>query len=202
MSTIAIFHSVLGVHQGILDAAELLKEAGHDVHVIDQYNGRVFDDYTEASSFAESIGYEAYMRSALEAVKDLPDGFICVGFSNGGGVSEYIALNRRVAGVVLCSGVMPLEMLHGVFPAAGFLEKGWPQDTPVQIHYAKDDPFRFRGAVEAFSAHVKEQQGTVEFYEYHGTGHLFTDRSLVNEYNETNTRELWNHVLRFCSDIS
>lgn len=202
MSNIAIFHSALGVRQGILDAAEILKAAGHEVLIVDQYNGRVFNDYKEASSFAESIGYEAYMQSALDAVSGLPDGFICVGFSNGGGVSEYIALNRRVAGVVICSGVLPLEMLHGVFPTAGFLEKGWPKNTPVQIHYAKDDPFRFKGAVEAFSALVKERQGTVEFFEYSGSGHLFTDKSLADEYDETNTSELWNHVLRFCSVVS
>ena len=170
--------------------------------IVDQYNGRVFDDYAEASSFAESIGYEAYMKSALEAVANLPDGFICIGFSNGGGVSEYIALNRRVAGIVICSGVLPLEMLHGVYPTAGFLEKGWPQETPVQIHYAQNDPFRFKGAVEAFSAHIKEQQGTVEFYEYSGAGHLFTDKSLADEYDEANTQELWKRVLQFCQTIS
>ncbi len=202
MSNIAIFHSALGVRQGIMDAAEILKAAGHEVFIVDQYNGRVFDDYAEASSFAESIGYEAYMKSALKAVANLPDGFICIGFSNGGGVSEYIALNRRVAGIVICSGVLPLEMLHGVFPTAGFLEKGWPQETPVQIHYAQNDPFRFKGAAEAFSAHITEQQGTVEFYEYSGAGHLFTDKSLADEYDEANTQELWKRVLQFCQTIS
>lgn len=201
MCNIALFHSVLGVRQGILDAEKILKAAGHEVLIVDQYGGRVFDDYAEAGSFAENIGYEAYMQSALEAVADLPDGFICIGFSNGGGVSEYIALNRQVAGTVLCSGVLPLEMLHGVFPAAGFLQKEWPKDTPVQIHYAKDDPFKLQGAVESFSAFVKKHEATVEFIEYSGSGHLFTDKSLTTEYDEANTRAFWNHVLRFCSNI-
>jgi len=48
MTTIALFHSVLGVRPGVLDAAEMLRSHGHTVHVVDQYDGRVFDDYDTA----------------------------------------------------------------------------------------------------------------------------------------------------------
>lgn len=61
MSHIALFHSVLGVRPGVLDAAERLRAEGHDVTVVDQYEGRVFDDYGEADEFARSIGYPALM---------------------------------------------------------------------------------------------------------------------------------------------
>ncbi|MDF2967845.1 MAG: dienelactone hydrolase [Nocardioidaceae bacterium] len=56
MTTIALFHSVLGVRPGVLDAAHLLHAAGHDVHVVDQYGGKVFDDYDEAGKLADQIG--------------------------------------------------------------------------------------------------------------------------------------------------
>ncbi|MGH3499595.1 MAG: hypothetical protein ACRDQA_01640 [Nocardioidaceae bacterium] len=51
---------------------------------MDQYDGRVFDDYDEASEFAESIGYPVLMRLAAEAVEGVPDGFVAAGFSNRG----------------------------------------------------------------------------------------------------------------------
>lgn len=41
-ASIALFHSVLGVRTGVLDAAARLRAAGHDVQVVDQYDGRVF----------------------------------------------------------------------------------------------------------------------------------------------------------------
>jgi dienelactone hydrolase len=104
MVRIALFHSVLGVRPGVHDAADRFRRSGHDVTVVDQYEGRVFDDYAEASRFAESIGYPILMRRAEEAVKDLPDGFVAAGFSNGGGMAEYVATRRSVSGVLMLSG--------------------------------------------------------------------------------------------------
>lgn len=64
MTAIALFHSVPGAGPGVLDAADQLQAAGHEVRVVDQYGGNVFDDYQEASTFAESIGYPTLMRRA------------------------------------------------------------------------------------------------------------------------------------------
>ena len=52
MTSIALFHSVLGARPGVNAAADLLRSHGHTVRVVDQYDGRVFDDYTEADKFA------------------------------------------------------------------------------------------------------------------------------------------------------
>ena len=100
MSTVALFHSVLGVRPGVRDAADRLRAAGHVVHVVDQYDGRVFDSYEEASAFAEGIGYPALMASALAAVEGLPEDLVVMGFSNGGGMATYVAGNRPVAKTV------------------------------------------------------------------------------------------------------
>lgn len=43
MAAIALFHSVLGVRPGVRDAAARLRARGHEVLVVDQYNGRSFD---------------------------------------------------------------------------------------------------------------------------------------------------------------
>jgi len=47
MADIALFHSALGVRPGVLDAADRLRAEDHKVVVVDQYDGRVFDDYNE-----------------------------------------------------------------------------------------------------------------------------------------------------------
>lgn len=62
--------------------------------VVDQYGGRVFDDYEEADEFAQAIGYPTLMGLAAEAVAALSDGFIAAGFSNGGGMAEFVATKR------------------------------------------------------------------------------------------------------------
>ena len=49
MAIVAIFHSALGVRPGLVEFAGKLKRPGREVHVIDQYDGQVFDDYEEAA---------------------------------------------------------------------------------------------------------------------------------------------------------
>ena len=106
MTDIALFHSVLGVRPGVTEAADRLRSAGYKVLVVDQYDGHLFDDYDEADKFAQGIGYPALMGRAAQAVEDLPDGFITAGFSNGGGMAEFVATVRPVAGVLMLSGVL------------------------------------------------------------------------------------------------
>ncbi len=188
MAQIALFHSVLGVRRGVDDAAERLRAAGHDVLVVDQYDGRVFDDYDDADQFAQSLGYPELMRRALAAVEPLADGFVAVGFSNGGAMSEHVATQRRVAGVLMLSGALPLELL-GV--------AAWPQDVPAQIHYTDGDPFRRQEWLDAVADSVRSAGGTVEVFDYAGDGHLFTDPSLTAEYQPDEAELLWRRVLAF-----
>ena len=117
MTRIALFHSVLGIRQGIIDAAEVFRNAGHDVLVVDQYDGRSFDDYAEAGEFAAGLGFpQALMRSALAAIADDPGPLVAAGFSNGAGMAEYVTAIRggRAGGVVgslQFAGALPLAML-------------------------------------------------------------------------------------------
>lgn len=173
MTEIALFHSVLGRRPGIDDAAEVLRTAGHEVLVVDQYDGEVFDDYESADAFATSIGYPELMRRAVAAVAELPDGFVAVGFSNGGGMAEHVATQRQVAGVVMLSGALPLAMI-GV--------EAWPPGVPAQTHYTVGDPFRQPGASETVAASVCAAGAAVEVFDHPGTGHLFTDASLPGEH--------------------
>lgn len=190
MANIALFHSVLGVRHGVLDAAERFRAAGHDVLVVDQYDGQVFDDYGEADKFANEIGYPVLMQRAVEAVRSLPDGFIAAGFSNGGGMAEYVAMQRPVSGVVMLSGALPLDML-GV--------GAWPAGVPAQIHYTEQDPFRTQQWIDAVVERIHAADTAVEVFDYSGSGHLFTDSSLPAEYDEQASELLWSRVLAFAN---
>lgn len=190
MTDIALFHSVLGVRPGILEAADRLRAEGHDLVVVDQYDGRVFDTYAEAGEFVESIGFPRLMEIAEEAVAGIPDGFVAAGFSNGGGMAEFVATRRSVRGVLMLSGALDLAMI-GV--------EAWPNAVPAQIHYTVDDPFRSQDGIDAVAAQVNDAGGSVEIFDYPGAGHLFTDPSLPDEFDAQAAELLWSRVLPFCA---
>ena len=193
MTSIALFHSVLGVRPGVNAAADLLRSHGHTVRVVDQYNGRVFDDYDEAATFATNIGYPALMAAAAQAVEDMPGRFVCAGFSNGGGMSMHVATsNPAVSGALLFSGAMDPAMISVT---------RWPETVAVQVHYTVSDPFRDQGSIEAHDRLVKESGASIELFDYPGRGHLFTDPSLPDEYDPTTTSLLWNRTVEFLDRI-
>ena len=192
MSTVALFHSALGVRPGIRDAAAALREAGHDVLVVDQYDGRVFDRYEDAQAHVGRVGFPALMQRALDEVAALADGFIAAGFSNGAGMAQYVATQRRVAGVLMLSGALPLDVLGA---------DSWPAGVPAQIHCAEADPFRSQAGIDAVAQAVRDAKGRVEVFDYPGAGHLFADRSLPDEHDAESTRLLLARVVEFCGRV-
>jgi dienelactone hydrolase len=191
MSQIALFHSALGVRAGVTDLAARLRAAGHEVLVVDQYDGRSFDDLDEAASHVEAVGFPALMGRAVEAVAGLDDGFVAMGFSNGAGMAEFVATQRAVSRVVLMSGALPLAVL-----GAG----AWPSGVAVQLHYAAADPHRIEEWVAAFSADVTASGAPLELHlDYPVAGHLFTDPTLPDEYDAAAAELLTERVLGFCA---
>lgn len=172
------------------DAARRFTEAGHEVLLVDQYDGDVFDAYDDALDFATLIGYPELMRRALAATEGLRDGFAVAGFSNGAGMAEFIATRRRVGGVLMFSGALPLIALH---------EDTWPDGVPAQIHYTADDPFRTQQHIDSVASAVRAAGATIEVFDYPGDGHLFTDASLIKEYDEASAELFWERVLSFCT---
>ena len=189
MTDIALFHSSLGVRPGIIDAAERLHADGHRVLLVDQYEGQVFDDYGEAHRFVDQVGFPELMRRALIGVQDLPDGFVAMGFSNGGGMAEYVATQRPCRGVLMISGALPVRMLGA---------DAWPRAVPAQIHYNRRDPHHQQDWLEALLTEISTAGATAAIFEYPGEGHLFTDSSRSDEYDEQATTLLWDRALRFC----
>ncbi|MET0741578.1 MAG: dienelactone hydrolase family protein [Candidatus Nanopelagicales bacterium] len=189
MTQIALFHSVLGVRPGVLDARDRLTAAGHNVTVIDHYDGRVFDTYDDGFAYLKEIGGpEVLTQRTLEAVAGLPDGLATVGFSNGAAAAALVATQRSVSRVVLISGPIPMEMLG---------THVWPATTPIQAHAVDEDPFDDRETLESFAADLRSAGAQLEMLWYHGKGHLFTDPSLPAEYDAEATELLWERALRF-----
>lgn len=110
------------------DAAHRFTEAGHEVLLVDQYDGDVFNAYDDALDFATLIGYPELMKPALGATEALADGFGVAGFSNGAGMAEFIATRRRVGGVLLFSGALPLIALHEDTWPAGVTDASLSQE--------------------------------------------------------------------------
>jgi dienelactone hydrolase len=188
MTTIVIFHSVLGVRRGELDAAARLRGAGHEVVVPDLYDGRVFDDYDTAMAWSRGLGEGHLERRALASVEQIADGFVVAGFSQGSGEAVHVATRRRVGAVLQFSGLNPLEWFgdHAV----------WPTGVDAQSHQTVDDPFRDPVERQA-AADVEAAGGTLEIFDYPGSGHLFTDPTLPAEYDAAATELMWSRVLPF-----
>jgi len=192
MATIALFHSVLGVRPGFLEAAEMLRSRGHRVHVIDQYGGRTFNDYGPAMKFMEGIGMPALMEQALRATADLPDGFVTMGFSNGAGMAECVAGRRR--------GVLGVVMLGGAIHPK-YLDIEWPAGVGGQVHTTVDDPWREQEGIDGVRAAAERVGGRIEVYDYPGRGHLFADPSKADEYQPAEAELMWSRVLAFLDQV-
>lgn len=189
MTTVLLFHSVLGIRQGERDAAARLRAAGHDVVLPDLLDGKVFDTYDPAMAHADELG-EALYEKGVAAAAGLPDGFIVAGFSLGSGVATRVATVRSVSGVLQFSGVNIVEWFGP--------EATWPAGVDSQSHQMLDDPFRDPVEQQAL-ADVSAAGGTLEIFDYPGSGHLFTDPTLPDEYDAEATELMWSRVLPFVS---
>ena len=190
MATVVILPSVLGVRQGVLDAAERIRAAGHEARIVDLYGGRIFDEYGPALAYAEEeLGHEVLMQRSLDGVADLPDGFVPLGFSLGCVMVVHLATSRAVSGAV---------MIAGALPASAFGDgRSWPAGIDAQTHAMLEDPWREPDMIAAASAELAAGGAVLEVLDYPGTGHLFTDASLPDEYDEAATELLWSRVLPF-----
>ena len=191
MAIVAIFHSALGVRPGLVEFANKLKTIGREVHIVDQYDGQVFDDYDEAGAYVDEVGFPDLMVKAIQGVADRPDGFVAIGFSNGAGMAEFVAANRPVSGVVMASGALPLETI-GIT---------WPQGVPAQIHSTVEDPRREQDAIDSVKKAVEDAGGTVEVFDYPGSGHLFADSSMADEYQPAEAELMLSRIKDFLDGI-
>jgi dienelactone hydrolase len=197
MAEVVLFHSVLGLRPGVLDAAERLQAAGHTVHTPDLFDGEVFDNLDDGIGKEEALGFREIVGRTEKAVAGLPAGLVFAGFSMGVVYAERLAASRPGAlGAVLMHGAVPVEGLTEYFGV-----ERWPEGVPVQVHYAADDPWvEAEQEVVPLGEAVREAGAEFEQYVYPGSGHLFADPDFF-EYDRASSEAMWERVVAFLDGI-
>lgn len=191
MAEVLLFHHGHGLTKGVLDFADELRRAGHDVHVPDLYEGHVFDHLDDGLAYAQEIGFEKIREHGLRAADGLPDDAVYAGFSLGAMPAQQLAQTR--------AGARGALLFHSSVPSSEF-GSGWPADVPVQIHGMDNDPFFVgEGDIDAARALV-EAADDGELFLYPGDQHLFADHTLPS-YDKGATAEMTRRVLEFLARL-
>ena len=68
---------------------------------------------------------------------------------------------------------------------------------PAQTHSTLDDPWREQEELDQTVRDVEAGGGTIEVFDYPGSGHFFTDPTLPAEYDPVATETFWSRVPPF-----
>lgn len=187
---IVIFHSVYGLRPAVLAAADRLREAGHQVHVPDLFEGQTVETVEEGRELKDKIGKEELLRRAILAAAPYSGrGLVYAGFSLGGSIAQNLALGDEKARGLL--------LLHGTSDIA---EGASVDELPVQLHVADPDPFEPHDWLNSWYLQMQRAGADVEIYRYPGAGHLYTDPELP-DYDEAAAEQTWRVALGFLSTL-
>jgi dienelactone hydrolase len=192
MTTVVLFHSVLGLRPAIQETAEVLRTAGHEVQVPDLYDGKVFDDMDDALRLYEEIGPSELIARTEAAVAGLPADLVYMGFSNGGVSAEYLTVTRP--------GARGTVLMHAALPIAKLGLPEWPAGVPVQIHYSRNDPWRSADGTDLVRESVEAAGGEFTLFEYPVDGHLFTDAEQP-EFDQESSELAHQRILEFLTRV-
>ncbi|MFB6392377.1 dienelactone hydrolase family protein [Polymorphospora lycopeni] len=191
MAEVLLFHHAQGLTSGVRDFADVLRQAGHTVHVPDLYDGEVFDTLEDGVAHAGKVGFGALAERGRLVAEGLPRELVYVGLSLGVVPAQMLAQTR--------SGARGAQLLHACIPTSEF-GGGWPAGVPVQVHGMDDDPyFAGEGDIDAARALVAEADAG-ELFLYPGERHLFTDNSL-DAYDEEAAALVTRRVLGFLAGV-
>ncbi|MGW1494394.1 dienelactone hydrolase family protein [Streptomyces sp. NBC_00191] len=187
---IMLFHSVYGLRPAVLAAADRLREAGHQVHVPDLYDGQTVDSVEEGRELKDKIGTDELLRRAIAASAPYADGgLVYAGFSLGGSIAQNLAMGDEKARGLL--------LLHGTSDIA---EGASVDELPVQLHVADPDPFETHDWLSAWYLQMQRAGADVEIYRCPGAGHLYTDPELP-DYDEASAEQTWRVALGFLESL-
>jgi dienelactone hydrolase len=186
MAEVLLFHHALGLTQGVVVFADVLRAAGHRVHTPDLFEGATFDTIGEGVAHAEQIGFDVVIERGVRVAEELPADLVYAGFSLGVLPAQKLAQTRPgAAGALLFYSCVPADYFGS-----------WPEGVPVQIHGMDADPiFVGEGDIDAARSLVATVDDAHLFL-YPGDEHYFADSSLPS-YDAEATALLTERVLDF-----
>jgi dienelactone hydrolase len=167
MAEVMLFHHVQGLTDGVRAFADELRQAGHDVHTPDLFDGRTFDTIERGMAFARDAGFDVLAERGVAAAEGIGPEPVYAGFSFGVMIAQQLAQTRR--------GARGALLMYSCLPVSEFGE-AWPESVPVQVHGKEGDEF-FLEDIDAARALV-DSSDRAELFLYPGTEHLFADSSL------------------------
>jgi dienelactone hydrolase len=186
MADVLLFHHARGLTDGVRAFADHLRAAGHDVHVPDLYDGRIFDTIDEGVAHAQELGFETIMACGAELARSHPPGIVYAGFSLGVMPAQRLAQQRP--------GARGALLYHSAVPLREFGDR-WLDGVPLQMHIMVDDPFEDLAIMEELA-----MSAGGELFTYPGDAHLFTDSS-VDEYDPDAARLVVERTLDFLARL-
>ncbi|WP_168582652.1 dienelactone hydrolase family protein [Gephyromycinifex aptenodytis] len=191
MTTIVLFHHAQGLTPGISELGRKIGGRGHVVHTPDYFEGRTFDNILEGYAYVQERGFDSYDQWAEQKVAELPTDAVYIGVSLGVRAAQRLAQTR--------SGARGAILIEACLPPDEFGTQ-WPDEVPVQIHGAQDDPlFALEGDLQAAQALIEAHAAT-DLHTYPGDKHLFCDSSLPG-YDAEATDLLVERVRSFVSRV-
>jgi dienelactone hydrolase len=189
---IVAFHSALGLRSGLLQWVDRLREAGHDVHAPDLYDGEVFDDAAGAITKIQEVGFDEILLRSQVSVAHRSQELVYIGFSNGGACAELLAATRPGARrAVLIGAPLPIRDLGGTV---------WPKGVPVQIHFGGTDSRRNVRVILEFASRVREAGAVFEEHVYPTAMHHFADPHWAG-YDAAAAELMFQRLLAFLAAI-
>ena len=171
----------------LIEFADSLRSAGHEVHTPDLFDGRTFNSIEEGMAFVEQLGFGEIIERGKQAAEKLPTGLVYAGFSLGVVPAQMLAQTRP--------GAKGALFFYSCVPYSEFSET-WPKGVPVQIHGMDADPY-FVGEGDIDNAReIVEITENGELFLYPGDQHYFADSSLP-AYDAGATKLLLERVLDF-----
>jgi dienelactone hydrolase len=170
MTSVLLFHHVLGVTDGIRWFADELRAAGHDVTIADLWDGQTFPSIEAGVAHAQEVGFGNVIERGAALAGDLPAGAVVMGFSLGALPAQKVAQTR--------AGVRGAVLLYSALPSSEF-GGPWPADVAVQIHIAEEDENLEEGELDGAKELAAEAADGAIFL-YPGTAHLIAEKGFAD----------------------
>jgi len=178
----------MGVTPGLRGIAGDLEVLGHQVEVVDLYDGASFTSLDEGIAHAESVGFDQLIERGLSAVDPSATGIVVVGFSLGVLPAQKLAQTHAgVSGAFLCDAVV--DPVHF---------GSWPEGIRAEVHLVADDEFV---AEDLEAGRTLATHDGVDLTVHPGSGHLMVDPSSP-DFDQATSQRIIDRLQAFAGDAA